>query len=317
MKEKWQTIVQRNLAEKSDIFKISGLETNKLNEIQKNFPIKINQNISKSPFCYESPIWKQFLPSSEELKDSGQIDPLHEKKFQTAPNIIHRYPNRVLFLVSNRCASYCRFCTRKRIVGKTPNPSWKEIYLGLEYIKGQQEINEVILSGGDPLLLEDEKLNKIIQKLRKINHIEIIRISTRTLLTLPERITDNLLKLIKSYQPIYLLAQFNHPDELSNLNEKQITKLINNGIPILNQSVLLKGINDKKEVMLCLVQKLVKRRIRPYYLHQLDPAQGTLHFRVTIKKGKKIIQYLRENIGGFAVPTYVFDDPTAKSKVIL
>lgn len=309
----WTRILRENRMNPAEICRLSGLEKEELAQIDGLYPVEINENLNTG----SEAVMKQFLPSLSELSDTGEDDPLAEMEHEKAPGIIHRYPNRVLFLVSNICASYCRFCTRRRMVGKQGNLNDKEIAAGIKYIAGHGEIDEVILSGGDPLMLSDKKLATILIALRKIPHIGSIRVSTRTPVVLPERITTALVEMLQQFHPLYLITQINHQDELTAKTDVAIARLVDHGIPVLNQSVLLQGINDQREIMLKLVKNLIERRIRPYYLHQMDPARGTLHFRVPVKKGKEIIAYLRENIGGYAVPYYVFDDPRQKAKTLL
>ena len=313
-KEKtWTRILRENRMNPAEICRLSGLAKEELAQIDDLFPIRINGNLNTG----SEAVMKQFLPSLSELNDTGEDDPLAEVEHERAPGIIHRYPNRVLFLVSNICASYCRFCTRRRLVGKQASLNDRKLGAGIQYIADHEEIDEVILSGGDPLMLSDKKLETILIALRKIPHIGPIRVSTRALVVLPERITVALVKMLQQFNPLYLITQINHPDELTAKTDAAIACLVDHGIPVLNQSVLLKGINDQRRIMLKLVKNLIERRVRPYYLHQMDPARGTLHFRVPVKKGKEIIASLRENIGGYAVPHYVFDDPRQNAKTLL
>ncbi len=309
----WQQILRENMMSPVDICRICGLADEELAKITALYPVKINRNLNNS----SEAVMKQFLPSLFELNNTGEDDPLAEVKYEKVSGIIHRYPNRVLFLVTNICASYCRFCTRRRLVGKQAGLNDRKIAAGIKYIADHEEIDEVILSGGDPLILSDVKLKNILTALRAIPHIGPIRVSTRTPVALPERITGALIEMLQQFHPLYLITQINHPDELTAKSDAAIAGLVVHGISVLNQSVLLKGVNDQCEIMLRLVKKLIERRVRPYYLHQMDPARGTLHFRVPVKKGKEIITYLRENIGGYAVPYYVFDDPQQKAKTLL
>jgi lysine 2,3-aminomutase len=317
MKERWQEILQKNNVTNLDLQAATGLAKEELDQIAAKFPIQVNRNMITAELNSDNPVWKQFLPDLAELDERGQQDPLNEEKYRVSPLIIHRYRNRVLFLASTICASYCRFCTRRRLVGGQPDPTLAQLRSGFDYLSKHEEISEVILSGGDPLLLKDKKLTFLLNEIKKISNIELIRLSTRTLLTLPQRISNGLVRLLKQAQPIYIITQFNHPLEFSAKSDRAISLLVDNGIQILNQSVLLKGVNDDMETMHRLAQKLVQRRVRPYYLHQLDPVKGAWHFQVPVEKGKAIIAALREQIGGFAVPTYVYDDPKSLAKEIL
>ncbi len=317
MQERWQTILQTQTLTTAEIIKICGISKVQFEQIHERFPVRVNRELLKNDSNPGSPILQQFLPDLRELTEQGQTDPLLEECYRQGITLIHRYPNRILFLVSNVCASYCRYCTRRRQVGRSPNPSPQEIEAGIRYIAAHPEVNEVILSGGDPLLLQDSKIVAILQKLRGIGHVQLIRVSTRTLGILPQRITTNLVKIFQRHHPLIIITQFNHPDEFSVASDRAIKRLIDHGIPVLNQSVLLKGINADREVMLALVQKLVQRRIRPYYLHQLDPVKGTLHFETPIERGREIIAFLRKKIGGHAIPQYVTDDPAQEAKTLL
>ncbi len=265
------------------------------------------------------PIGLQSIPDDRELSvaPGEKADPLQEEAHRKAPLIIHRYPDRVLFLVSNTCPVYCRFCTRRRTVGRKPFPTQKQIQDSLAYLQNQPGIREVILSGGDPLMLSDKKLVHLLASLREINHIRVIRIGTRAPVTLPQRVTPELISALKPFHPIFILTQFNHPAEVTAESRQACTRFVEAGFPVLNQSVLLRGVNDSEEVLLELVEQLVAIRVIPYYLHQLDPVAGTRHFEVSEERGKQLIRYLREHTGGLAVPTYVRDDPEAPSKVPL
>jgi lysine 2,3-aminomutase len=297
--------------------RLANLPEETIQLIVQRLPVRIPRHLMRIPEPDRSAVLRQFLPHRNELDSDGLEDPLQEEKHRPAPLVIHRYRNRVLFLRTNLCAGYCRYCTRARIVGKPPHPTRRDVEESLAYIAAHPEINEVILSGGDPLVLSDQQLHSLLQQLRNIPHIRILRVATRIFLFLPHRVTNRLAELLAEYQPLYVVTQFNHPAEFLPDVDRAIACLVNRGIPILNQSVLLRGVNDDPQTMLNLVQKLIERRIRPYYLHQLDPVQGSLHFRVPVSRGKEIINHLRANIGGYAVPTYVFDDPNEPAKKLL
>jgi len=258
----------------------------------------------------DDPIRRQAIPTIKELeiKEEDIFDPLFEEVDSPVKGLTHRYPDRVLFLITDQCGMYCRHCTRRRLAGERDKPRTKEeLMAGIEYIREHTEINDVLLSGGDALLVSDNILELIIKELRKIPHIDVIRIGTRASSTLPMRITDNLVEMLKKYHPIWLNTQFNHYKEITDESKKAILKLVDAGIPVGNQSVLLKGINDCPIIQKKLVNELVKIRVRPYYLYQCDLSQGISHFRTSVGKGIEIIENLRGHISGFKIPTYIVD----------
>ena len=264
------------------------------------------------------PIFKQCFPVINELdiQDDDMNDPLHEDKDSPVPGITHRYPDRVLFLVSNTCAMYCRHCTRKRRVGdKDSIPCREEILKGIEYIRRNDQIRDVLLSGGDPFLLSDEYLDWILTELSSIDHIEVIRIGTRTPVVLPHRITDELVEMLKKHHPLWINTHFNHSREITRSSKNALRKLADAGIPLGNQSVLLAGVNDCPRIMRSLVQKLVANRVRPYYLYQCDLSEGLAHFRTPVGKGIEILESLIGHTSGFCVPTYVIDAPGGGGKI--
>jgi len=261
------------------------------------------------------PIWRQCVPDPAELADLSQSpDPLDEERLSPVPGLIHRYPDRVVWLVSPACAVYCRFCMRKRAVG-CPSMSPAPIEEGLAYIASRPEIRDVILSGGDPLLLSDDRLEAILAPLRRIPHVEIVRIGSRVPVTLPERITPRLVRLLKRHHPLYLNTHFNHPREVTPQAARACALLADAGIPLGNQTVLLKGVNDDPAVMRRLMQRLLAIRVRPYYVHQMDLVKGTAHFRTTVAQGRMVMAGLRGHTSGLAVPHYVIDLPGGKGKV--
>jgi lysine 2,3-aminomutase len=254
----------------------------------------------------------------QELQDeNAEEDPLHEDEDSPVPRLTHRYPDRVLFLITDRCPMYCRFCTRKRMVGRASDVTEKTIAMGIEYIRNHTEIRDVLLSGGDPLMVIDEKLEHIISSLRAIPHVEIIRIGTRFPCVLPSRITDKLCNMLKKYHPIFLNTHFNHPREITPQAREACERLANAGIPVGCQTVLMKGVNDDPEVMKELMHKLVMMRVRPYYLYQTDLTRGTNHFRARVEIGLQIIEALRGHTTGFAVPQFVIDAPGGGGKIPL
>ncbi|MBN2703476.1 MAG: lysine 2,3-aminomutase [Pontiellaceae bacterium] len=264
------------------------------------------------------PIFRQSIPSPLErsIHESEMSDPLHEEADSPVPGITHRYPDRVLLLISNMCAMYCRHCTRKRKVGDLDSiPARNEIEKGIEYVRKTPQIRDVLLSGGDPFLLPDEELDWIITELGKIEHVEVIRIGTRTPVVLPQRITDDLVSMLKRHHPIWINTHFNHPREITNTSRRALAKLADAGIPLGNQSVLLAGVNDCPRIMKALVHKLVANRVRPYYLYQCDLSEGLSHFRTPIGKGIEILENLIGHTSGFCVPTYVIDAPGGGGKI--
>ena len=261
------------------------------------------------------PIRRQVVPTAEELEDDiGVPDPLEEGVHSPVELIIRVYPDRVAFTVGNRCATYCRHCLRKeRMVGrKDLDFSWSKIAEGIDYIRENEEIRDVLLTGGDPLLMSDESLERILSGLRDIPSVEVVRIGSRTPCTLPQRITARLCAMLEKYHPLYLNTQFNHPREITAEAEQACDRLLRAGIPLGNQSVLLSGINDDVPTMLKLVRELMRIRVRPYYLYQCQVLKGTKHFRTPIECGTEIIRNLQGYTSGLAVPKFVLDTPYGK-----
>jgi len=266
----------------------------------------------------ECSIRKQAIPTIAELHraEADLLDPLHEDEDSPTPGLTHRYPDRVLFLITDQCSMYCRHCTRRRFAGQTDRESSsKHIDKGIEYIAKTPAVRDVVLSGGDALLVSDEKLESIIQRLRAIPHVEIIRIGTRTPVVCPQRITPELVKMLKKYHPIWVNVHFNHANEITPESRLACERMADAGIPIGNQSVLLRGVNDCPQIMKRLVYELVKMRVRPYYIYQCDLSMGLEHFRTPISKGIEIIENLRGHISGYAVPTFVVDAPGGGGKI--
>lgn len=313
----------RSLQQLEDFLELElGEEKKKhIQQTIEKFPLSITPYylslIDRENFEHD-PVFIQAVPSIRELDMSNEdmTDPLHEEKDSPVPGITHRYPDRVLFLVSNVCAMYCRHCTRKRKVGDIDNiPSKEVIEQGLEYIRNTPIIRDVLLSGGDPFLLPSVYLDYILTELGKIEHVEVIRIGTRTPVVLPYRITDNLVSILKKHQPLWVNTHFNHPRELTESARIALAKLADAGIPLGNQSVLLSGVNDCPRIMRTLVHKLVTNRVRPYYLYQCDLSEGLSHFRTPVGKGIEIIESLIGHTSGFSVPTYVIDAPGGGGKI--
>jgi len=266
----------------------------------------------------ECPIRKQAIPSLNEMHvgDNDMFDPLAEDTDSPVKGLTHRYPDRVLFLITDMCSMYCRHCTRRRFAGQSDQRMPKDrIDQAIEYIRQNKEIRDVLLSGGDALLVADQLLEDIIKRLREIEHVEIIRLGTRTPVVLPQRITDDFVNMLKKYHPIWLNTHFNHYDEITSESKEAMEKLANAGVPLGNQSVLLKGVNDTVEIMKTLVQRLVMMRVRPYYIYQCDLSLGIEHFRTPVSKGIEIIEGLRGHTSGFCVPTFVVDAPGGGGKI--
>lgn len=263
------------------------------------------------------PVRRQAVPTAAELHQSKAdlLDPLHEDADSPAPGLTHRYPDRVLLLITDQCSMYCRHCTRRRFAGQhDAGLPVDQVDVAIEYIRSHPEVRDVLLSGGDALLCSDERLEYIIKKLRAIPHVEIVRIGSRTPVVLPQRITPGLCDMLKKYHPIWLNTHFNHPNEITAESAAACARLADAGIPLGNQSVLLAGVNDCVHVMKKLVNELVKIRVRPYYIYQCDLSMGLEHFRTPVSKGIEIIEALRGHTSGFCVPTFVVDAPGGGGK---
>lgn len=256
------------------------------------------------------PVRKQSIPTGAELMVSpeDQLDPLHEDEDSPVPGLTHRYPDRVLFLITDMCSMYCRHCTRRRFAGQKDAASPRErIDKAIEYIERTPQVRDVLLSGGDALMVSDSLIEYILQRLRAIPHVEIIRFGSRTPVVMPQRITPVLCEILNKYHPVWLNTHFNHPNEITPESKAACERLANAGVPLGNQSVLLRGINDGVEVMKQLVHELVRIRVRPYYIYVCDLSQGIRHFRTPVSKGIEIIEGLRGHTSGYCVPTFVVD----------
>ena len=263
------------------------------------------------------PVRKQCIPTGLETHQATAdlLDPLHEDEDSPTPGLTHRYPDRVLFLITDMCSMYCRHCTRRRFAGQTDAECGADrIEKAIEYIEKTPTVRDVLLSGGDALMVTDKKLEYIISRLRAIPHVEIIRLGTRTPVVCPQRITPELCEMLKKYHPIWLNTHFNHPNEITEESTRACEMLANAGVPLGNQSVLLRGVNDCVHVMKHLVQGLVKIRVRPYYIYQCDLSMGLEHFRTPVSKGIEIIEGLRGHTSGYCVPTFVVDAPGGGGK---
>ena len=321
---KWQ--LRHSIRDISTFEKVTGIEFEPdekelLERTLEKFPLSITPyylSLIDTDDYMNDPFFKQSFPSSRELiiEKYDMKDPLAEDRDSPVPGITHRYPDRVLFRISNTCAMYCRHCTRKRKVGDVDSiPGSDEISKGIEYVRNTPAVRDVLLSGGDPLMLTDEYLDWILTELRNIPHVEVIRIGSRMPVVLPYRITDGLAEMLKKHHPLWINTQFNHPKAMTESSKEALRKLADAGIPLGNQSVLLAGVNDCPRIMKKLVHKLVQNRVRPYYLYQCDLSEGLSHFRTPVGKGIEIMESLIGHTSGFAVPTYVIDAPGGGGKI--
>jgi lysine 2,3-aminomutase len=268
-----------------------------------------------NPDC---PIRRQVIPrAGESVVTPGEMaDPCGEDSHMPVPGLVHRYPDRVLFLVTDRCASYCRYCTRSRVVSGVGEQELETDFEAVyEYLEKHTEVRDVLLSGGDALLLSDDKLRKILTRLRAIPHIEFLRIGSRVPIFLPQRITPELCAMLKEFHPLWMSVHVNHPRELTTEVRDALGRLADAGIPLGNQSVLLAGVNDTPDTMRALIHKLLRCRVRPYYLYQCDLIHGSTHLRTSVAKGLEIMEALRGHTTGYAVPQYVIDAPGGGGKV--
>jgi lysine 2,3-aminomutase len=319
----WQELLRKRsiasleaLAERFGSEHVGDIE--RLKQAAENFEFRISPamvDLIREP---GDPIWRQYVPTVQELEiEDGIVDSLAEDAHSPVPNITHRYPDRALFLVSPVCAAYCRFCTRRRKVGDPEKIPMAQLESAFQYLAQHTEIRDVIMSGGDPLMLSDRRLDEICGRLRAIPHLEILRIGSRVPCHLPERITPELCATLKKHHPLYINTHFNHPDELTPAAIRALGMLADAGIPLGCQTVLLKGINDDPAVMKRLMQKLLVARVRPYYIYQADQVAGAEHFRTSVEKGLEIVQALRGWTSGLAVPHYVIDAPGGGGKIPL
>ena len=318
----WQKILKEEsiatLEQLAEKFGRDAIDVEALKPAFDNFQMRITPAVLEQIREVGDPLWRQYVPSVEELDiQDGMIDSLDEDADSPVPNITHRYPDRALFLVSPVCASYCRFCTRRRKVGDPEKIPLNQYESAFEYIRNHPEIRDIIMSGGDPMMLSDRRLVYLLQNLRAIPHVEIIRIGSRITSHLPERITPEFCEMVKKYHPVYMNTHFNHPSELTPAAVAALGRLADAGVPLGCQTVLLRGVNDDPAIMKELMQKLLKARVRPYYIYMADQVAGGEHFRTTVQKGLEIIQALRGWTSGLAVPHFVIDAPGGGGKVPL
>jgi lysine 2,3-aminomutase len=307
---KWQ--IRNSITTYEELQRIfESSETITSNEV--NLPLRITPYYASLITDLEHSIGKCVIPTSHELFTTvdEEGDFLHEEKYSPVPNIVHRYPDRVLFLTTDFCSSYCRYCTRSRMVSKSEinRKIWDK---GIEYIKNHKEIRDVLLSGGDIFTMEDNNIEYLLKNIRAIEHVEFLRIGTKVPVVLPQRITKKLAKMLSKYHPLFISIHFTHPDELTLEVKEACAILANAGIPLGSQTVLLKDINDNVDVMKRLMHGLLKIRVRPYYIYQCDRVNGTSHFRTPISKGLEIIRMLQGHTSGYAIPRFIVDSNLGK-----
>src|SRR4051812_47416290 len=321
--ETWQELLRkRSIASLEALAERFGpehvVEIARLRQAAENFEFRISPAMVDLIQSRGDPIWRQYVPTVQEREvHDGLVDSLAEDANSPVPNITHRYPDRALFLVSPVCASYCRFCTRRRKVGDPEKIPLNQYESAFQYLREHTEIRDVIMSGGDPMMLSDRRLEYLFQRLREIPHIEFIRLGSRITSHLPSRITPEFCEMVKKYHPIYMNTHFNHPAELTPESVAALGRLADAGVPLGCQTVLLRGVNDNAETMKQLMQKLLKARVRPYYIYMADQVAGGEHFRTTVEKGLEIIKALRGWTSGLAVPHFCIDAPGGGGKVPL
>jgi lysine 2,3-aminomutase len=309
-------MLSKSITSAEELSSLFGIEEEEISRVVSRYPMAINPYYLGLIKDKGDGIYRQAVPDIREItQEKGLEDPLNEDALSPVPGVTHKYPDRVLFLVSGQCAMYCRFCNRKRKVGRASMVTRKTIREGISYIKGNKKIRDVLLSGGDPLLLSDGELCALLVEIRSISHVEIIRIGTRVPCTLPQRVTQQLADMLKGFHPLYINTHFNHPAEITPEASLACARLVEVGIPLGCQTVLLKGINDDPAVMKILMQKLLAIRVRPYYLFQADRAKGTSHFWTPLKKGVEIMWALQGYISGLCVPRFMIDLPGGGGKI--
>ncbi|MCR1955747.1 glutamate 2,3-aminomutase [Clostridioides mangenotii] len=302
----------------SKILDLSEKEKQNINEVASKFrwaisPYYLSLIDPKDPY---DPIKLLSIPMKVELNDDeNDLDPMNEKYTNPAGCITRRYPDRLIINVTNECAMYCRHCQRRRNIGQTDSHNSKAmIQESIDYIRENEEIRDVLVTGGDSLTLKDDMLEWILSELKSISHVDYIRLGSRTLVTMPQRVTDDLCNMLKKYHPIYINTHFNHPMEITEESKKACEKLANAGVPLGNQAVLLNGINNDKFIMKCLNHELLKIRVKPYYIFQSKHVKGTRHFNTSVDSGIEIMEYLRGYTSGLAIPTYIINAPKGGGK---
>ena len=317
--ERWQRSLADALRDPDELARRFGLDRDGIRRVAEVFPLCIPRGYLSLIRAEGDPIYRQCVPDPRELDEDPALldDPLGEESHTLVPGVVQRYPDRCLLMASGSCAMHCRFCTRKRKFRRPFTVPQAEIDRGIDCIAGHPEIRDVLVSGGDPLLLEDDKIEAILTRLRGIDHVEIIRIGSRTPCTLPERITRRLAAMLKKFHPLFINVHFNHPDELTPAAGTALARLADAGIPLGSQSVLLKGVNDDAETLKRLMRGLLAARVRPYYLFLPDLIYGTGHFRTSIARATGLIDKLRGWTSGMAVPHLIIDLPNGFGKVAL
>lgn len=317
--ERWQKILQKSICSPKELAEHLQIEEEEIRKVSQVFPFRIPPRILSLIREKGAPVSRQCVPDPAELEDSCALmdDPLGEEHHKAITHVVKKYPDRCLFLVSNQCAMYCRFCTRKRKFRQDFVITDQQIEQGIAWIRAHREIHDVLISGGDPLLLTDDRLSYILEKIHAISHVKFIRIGTRAPIVLPERITKKLCSTLKRFHPLYINIHCNHPAELTADVQKALNRLADSGIPLGCQTVLLKGVNDNVETMRELMYALLSVRVKPYYIFLSDLIYGTEHFRTSIDKGLEIIKGLRGYITGMGVPHLVIDLPGGGGKITL
>lgn len=321
----WQWQIRHRIRHVDQIermIRLSDAERSAIHKSQAKLPMGITPYfmslLAKDDPC--DPLRRTVVPTTAELVTTAEEaeDPLGEESMSPVPGLVHRYPDRVLLLVLDFCSAYCRYCTRSRVVGHGAiYPSRSRLERAIEYIRATPTVRDVLISGGDPLTLNDERLNWLLSRLREIRHVEILRIGTKVPAVLPQRITQNLVRVLRRHHPLWMSLHFTHPAECTPEAHRACERLANAGIPLGSQTVLLKGINDNVETMKALFHQMLRMRVRPYYIYQCDPISGSSHFRTSVEKGLEIIHGLRGFTSGYAVPTFVIDAPGGGGKIPL
>jgi len=316
--EHWADKIPHSAINAEQVSGLSGISPEDISQVIKTYPMKINPYYLSQIKLPGDPFWKQAIPDIREL-ESGSLspDPLCENEQSPEQYLIARYPDRVILIVTRDCFMYCRFCMRKRSIGYQEPITEVDLAPAILYIEKNKAIKDVILSGGDPLMLSDHKLETLLKRIRNIRHVETIRIHSRAVCTYPERITDTLCSILNKYHPVYMNTHINHPAEITPEVIQAAEKINSAGIPLGCQTVLLKGVNDDSDILRNLFRKLVKYRIRPYYLHHPDLVSGTSHFRCRIKDGLSLMKTIRGHISGICIPHYVLDLPGGGGKIPL
>jgi len=310
----------RNKEDLSQIIKLSAEEEKGISKASGRLSMAITPYWASliDPDDPNCPLRRQAVPVAEEsaVSPHEMTDPCAEDRDSPAAHLVHRYPDRVLLLATDHCALYCRHCTRRRLVGEhhEDNPP-SRFDAAIEYIKSNKKVRDVLISGGDPFIMEDEEIDSLLGKLRSISHVEFLRIGTRVPVTLPQRISEKMVTMLKKYSPLWISIHFNHPKEITRRSKIACEMLADAGFPLGSQTVLLKGINDRPYIMKKLMQELLQIRVRPYYIYQCDPVRGTQHFRTPVAVGINIMEKLRGHTSGYAVPTYVIDGPGGGGKI--